>query len=97
MSEWHDAKLERPECDGMYLVIYETLSTAPHIKKGWAWMGKPELGYYAHERKPQWSPRGTLTVAYWMPLPKFTGRWVPGPDGVSGAWDFSADEQEPTK
>ena len=68
-----------------YLTILQTLAKAQHCKR-WAGMGCPEITYYHQGWPSGWNARGSLSVAYWMPLPKFNGTWEPGIQGEEGRW-----------
>ncbi len=69
---WIDARKTLPppsKWPVRYLVILDTESTAPHCQN-WAGRGEPEIAYFCSDWAYPWSARGSLRVAYWMPLPK---------------------------
>ena len=87
--DWIDARKALPppsEWPMRYLVILDTESKAQHCKS-WAGLGKPEIASYCSQWTPYpWNARGSLSVAYWMPLPAFTKRWDKTIDGQPGRW-----------
>jgi hypothetical protein len=87
--DWIDARKKPPppsEWPTRYLVILDTESPAQHCKD-WGGRGEPEIAAFCSHWKPYpWSARGSLSVAYWMPLPKFGKRWDQTVDGQPGRW-----------
>lgn len=83
-GEWNDASKTLPNKDGCYLVILQT--TSPNIEcQSWSGIGEPEINTFYEEWHFKWSGRGTLTVAFWMPLPKFDKKWQKNYD-KAGEW-----------
>lgn len=69
-----------------YLAILDTNARAQHCKI-WGGMGEPEVATFCSLWKPYpWSARGDLSVAYWMPMPKFSMRWDKTVEGELGRW-----------
>jgi hypothetical protein len=81
---WNDASKTLPNKDGSYLVILETKSPVERCQS-WAGMGKPEITAFYEEWHFKWNGRGTLTVAFWMPLPNFEKKWKKNYD-KPGEW-----------
>lgn len=82
---WRDVNKELPEKDGNYLCILKSGARANHCKT-WAGMGEPEIVYFCNDWDFKWNARGTLEVAFWMPLPPFTLRWRENEEGEEGEW-----------
>ena len=83
-GKWEDANKVLPKKNGSYIVILETKSPVNYCQS-WAGQGDPELNSFCDEWGYPWSGRGTLTVAYWMPTPKFNKRWQKNHD-KPGEW-----------
>lgn len=81
---WEDANKVLPIKNKSYLVILETKSPVYRCQ-GWAGEGKPEINAFNDGWGYPWSGRGGLSVAYWMPLPKFMKVWKKNHDKV-GEW-----------
>ena len=85
---WIDARKTLPppsESPTRYLVILDTESQAQH-RKTWGGMGEPEIAVFCSQWSYPWSVRGSLSVAYWMPLPRFNKQWDWTQDGQPGRW-----------
>ena len=86
---WIDARKELPhpsEYPTRYLVILDTESVAQDCKD-WSGRGEPEIAAFCSQWTPYpWTARGSLSVAYWMPLPQFTKRWDQTVDLQPGRW-----------
>jgi hypothetical protein len=86
--KWIDARKTPPppsEWPTRYLVILDTESPAQHCKT-WAGMGEPEIASFCSQWSYPWNARGSLSVAYWMPLPPFAKRWDQTIDRMPGRW-----------
>lgn len=83
-GEWNDASKTLPNKDGAYLVILETISPV-YYQQSWAGEGKPELSMFYEQWHFKWGGRGSLSVAFWMPLPTFNKKWVRN-EGKRGEW-----------
>jgi hypothetical protein len=90
MSAWINVEDKMPEKTGRYLTILKTGARAQHCKT-WAGMGDPETALFDKDRhddgKHPWFCRGTLSVAFWMPLPEFNMKWNPRRDLEVGEWE----------
>ena len=83
--KWIDARKQLPDRDGRYLVILESGARAQHAKR-WAGLGQPEICTFCSDWDFMWNARGTLSVAYWMPLPEFRMKWDMTSSGDVGKW-----------
>jgi len=72
-----------PQNNGTYLAILKSTSRSNHAKT-FAGCGKPEIAFRNNNK---WYCRGTLKVAYWLPIPKFEKKYVLGPEGEQARWE----------
>lgn len=87
---WIDAEEQDPpytEYSKRYLVILKSNAIKNHAKD-FAGCGEPEIAWWCnnYEGPYKWNCRGTLVVAYWMPLPKFDKKYIKGFDGEQAKW-----------
>jgi len=70
-----------------YLVILKSTALAQHAK-AFAGCGKPEIASWCNEYVGtyKWNCRGSLKVAYWMPLPEFNMLYDKGLPGQAPRW-----------
>lgn len=85
---WIDARKKNPpdsKHGREYLVILESRAKTQNCKT-WVGMGSPETCTWCSDWVYGWSSRGTLCVAYWMPLPRFNMMWDRNVEGEEGRW-----------
>ena len=93
LGKWYDAAKFAPIENGTYIAILE--KTSPNKEcQSWAGEGIPEIvrydtNYDTSKHGVNWTGRGSLTVAYWMPSPKFNLKWHKNNDPFQekkGSW-----------
>ena len=88
---WIDAEKQDPpysEWGERYLVILISKARSNHAKD-FAGRGKPEIATWCNrfDSSYKWACRGSLSVAYWRPMPEFTRKWIKGAEGEEARFD----------
>ena len=87
--EWIDASEQDPPPSSSatsYLVILISKARSQHAKR-FAGLGTAEIATWCSGWSSGWNARGSLSVAYWRPLPDFNYKWNDGGSGNEPFWE----------